>query len=255
MIDLHSHILPGLDDGARTIDESLAMAQQAIDQGITHLMCTPHHLNGKFMNPADSVIEAVDKLQKELDQRHLPLTLLEGQEVRLTEVLLSEIGKESVLFIDVTDRYLLLELPTKELPLHIEGIFYQLIKRGYIPVIAHPERNLVFRKDPNRLLPFLKMGALTQLTAPSIVGVFGKEIQHASKQLLEHQMGFMVASDAHNVSSRAFLLKEAYEEIQKICGSETVTAMQKMAKDLVNGDPVDRPNYRAIKESSSISYS
>ena len=89
MIDLHSHILPGVDDGAQTLEDSLEMARKAISQGITHLMCTPHHNNGKYNNPAEEVIQGVADLQRELDQRGLELTLLEGQEVRLTEFLLS----------------------------------------------------------------------------------------------------------------------------------------------------------------------
>ena len=93
MIDLHSHILPGVDDGAQTLEDSLEMARKAISQGITHLMCTPHHNNGKYNNPAEKVIQGVADLQKELDQRGLELTLLEGQEVRLTEFLLSAIKR------------------------------------------------------------------------------------------------------------------------------------------------------------------
>lgn len=115
-------------------------------------------------------------------------------------------------------------------------------------MIVHPERNAVFREEPNRLIPFLEMGVLTQLTAPSIVGIFGSEIQKTARRMLEHQMLFMVASDAHNLRHRTFLMKEAYEEIEKIGGREMTAAMQQMAKDLVNGDSVVRPRYQAIKE-------
>lgn len=98
MIDLHSHILPGVDDGAQTLEDSLEMAKKAISQGITHLMCTPHHNNGKYNNPADKIIRDVAALQSELDQRGLELTLLEGQEVRMTELLLTAIKREEILF-------------------------------------------------------------------------------------------------------------------------------------------------------------
>lgn len=247
MIDLHSHILPGVDDGAQTLEDSLEMARKAISQGITHLMCTPHHNNGKYNNPADKIIREVANLQEELDKRGLDLTLLEGQEVRLTELLLTAIQREEILFTDLDNTYLLIEFPTNEVPIYAEQVFYQLLSRGQVPVIVHPERNAVFREEPNRLVSFLEMGTLTQLTAPSIVGIFGNDIQQTARQMLEHNMLYMVASDAHNLRHRTFLMKEAYKEIEKIGGKEMVGAMQQMAKDLVNGDPVIRPKYQAIK--------
>lgn len=247
MIDLHSHILPGVDDGAQTLEDSLEMARKAISQGITHLMCTPHHNNGKYNNPADKIIREVANLQEELDKRGLDLTLLEGQEVRLTEFLLTAIQRDEILFTDLDNTYLLIEFPTNEVPIYAEQVFYQLLNRGQVPVIVHPERNAVFREEPNRLVSFLEMGTLTQLTAPSIVGIFGSDIQQTAKQMLEHNMLYMVASDAHNLRHRTFLMKEAYKEIEKIGGKEMVEAMQQMAKDLVNGDPVIRPKYQAIK--------
>lgn len=247
MIDLHSHILPGVDDGAQTLEDSLEMARKAISQGITHLMCTPHHNNGKYNNPADKIIRDVAALQKELDQRGLDLTLLEGQEVRLTELLLTAIQRDEILFTDLDNTYLLIEFPTNEIPIYAEQVFYHLLNRGQVPVIVHPERNAVFREEPNRLVSFLEMGTLTQLTAPSIVGVFGNDIQNTARIMLEHNMLYMVASDAHNLRHRTFLMKEAYAEIRKIGGIEMVEAMEQMAKDLVNGDSVVRPNYQAIK--------
>lgn len=247
MIDLHSHILPGADDGAQTLEDSLEMARKAISQGITHLMCTPHHNNGKYNNPADKIIQDVASLQAELDKRGLDLTLLEGQEVRLTEFLLTAIQRDEILFTDLDNTYLLIEFPTNEVPIYAEQVFYQLLNRGQVPVIVHPERNAVFREEPNRLVSFLEMGTLTQLTAPSIVGIFGSDIQQTARQMLEHNMLYMVASDAHNLRHRTFLMKEAYKEIEKIGGKEIVEAMQQMAKDLVNGDPVVRLKYQAIK--------
>lgn len=248
MLDLHCHILPGIDDGAKTLEDSLAMAEKAISQGITHILCTPHHNNGKYSNPADQVIEQVARLQQELDQRNLPLTLLEGQEVRITGTLLEDIAKGEILFTDLDDTYILIEFPTGEVPAYTEQLFFQLLSQGHTPVIVHPERNAVFRKDPNELLPFLEMGALTQLTAPSIVGVFGKDIQKTAKQMLKHNMLYMVASDAHNLRNRTFYIKEAYEVIRKEYGQTKVVEMQQMAKDLVNGDLVNQPEFEEIKE-------
>lgn len=248
MIDLHCHILPGVDDGAETLDDSLAMAEKAISQGITHLLCTPHHNNGRYENPKASVIEAVAVLQAALDQRQLPLTLLEGQEVRITGDLITEIQQDRILFTDLQDTYLLVEFPTMDIPAYTEQLFFDLRTMEKVPVIVHPERNAKFRENPDLLLPFLDMGCLAQLTAPSIVGSFGNSIQKTAKDMVKRNLVQMVASDAHGVNKRTFYMKEAYELIEQENGKEKVALMMQVAKDLVNGEPVNYPSYEEKKK-------
>lgn len=252
MLDLHCHILPGIDDGAQTLNDSLAMVEKAISQGITHILCSPHHNNGKYSNPANQVIEQVALLQREIDQRNLELTLLEGQEVRITGTLLEDIAKGEILFTDLDNKYILIEFPTGEVPAYTEQLFFQLLSQGHTPVIVHPERNIVFRKNPNKLIPFLEMGVLTQMTAPSILGVFGKDVQKKSRQMLMHNMLHMVASDAHNLGKRTFYMKEAFELIRKECGETKVDDMDQMARNLVNGDQISLPEFEKIKEKKFI---
>lgn len=244
MIDLHCHILPNVDDGAEDIETSVTMAKRAIEQGITHILCTPHHDNGRYQNSKATVITAVALLQKELNKQHCNLTLLEGQEVHITGELLQAIDKDQILFTDLTDTYLLIELPTMDVPVYTEQLFFELRARGKVPVIVHPERNAKFREDPNRLIPYLEMGCLAQLTAPSIVGSFGKSIQKTAKKMVKHNLVQMVASDAHGVNKRPFYLKEAYELI----GKEKAHLMQQVAKDLVNGDQVAYPKYKKVEK-------
>ncbi len=248
MLDLHCHILLGIDDGAEDIDASLAMAEKAISQGITHILCTPHHNNGKYVNPKEFVIQQVTKLQAELDKRNLPLTLFEGQEVRITGDLLEEIEQNRILFADVANTYLLIEFPTMDVPAYTEQLFFDLRAKGHVPIIVHPERNAKFREDPNRLIPFLEMGCLAQLTAPSYVGIFGKSIQKTAKQMVEHRLVQMVASDAHGVHKRNFYLKEAFEAIEKDFGREYVNQMEQVAKDVLNGDATEIPVYTEIRK-------
>ncbi|MGG5359055.1 MULTISPECIES: tyrosine-protein phosphatase [unclassified Enterococcus] len=248
MIDLHCHILPGIDDGAETLEASIAMAEKAISQGITHILCTPHHNNGKYRNEKSEVISLVSFLQSEFDKRQLPITLLEGQEVRITGDLIEDIRRDEILFTDLDDTYLLIEFPTLEVPLYTEQLFFELLKMGKRPVIVHPERNAHFRKDPNHLLPFLDMGCLAQLTAPSYIGVFGKDIQKTAKTMVKHNLVQMAASDAHGVSKRTFYLKECYEQIAKDFGQEKVAQMKQAAKDLINGDEVVYPDYTEVKK-------
>lgn len=248
MIDLHCHILPGIDDGAENIEASIAMAEKAISQGITHILCTPHHNNGRYENPKDSVIHSVSVLQTELDKRNLNLTLLEGQEVRITGDLIEEINQNRILFTDLDDIYILIEFPTMDIPAYTEQIFFELRALGKIPVVVHPERNAKFREDPNLLIPFLEMGCLAQLTAPSILGTFGKSIRKTAIEMVKHNLVQMVASDAHGVKKRTFYMKEAYQIIGKEFGKEKVIQMQQVTKDLLNGELVNYPLYQEVKK-------
>ncbi len=248
MIDLHCHILPGVDDGAENIEASIAMAEQAVSQGITHILCTPHHNNGKYTNPKSEVISLVASLQAELDKRKLPLTVLEGQEVRITGDLIEDIRNDKILFTDLEDTYILIEFPTMEVPSYTEQVFFELLQLGKVPVIVHPERNAHFRKDPNNLIPFLEMGCLAQLTAPSYVGVFGKDIQKTAKIMVEHNLVQMVASDAHGVNKRAFYMKKVYNQIENDCGFDKVSQMIQVSRDLINGEQVNFPEFKLVKK-------
>ena len=158
MIDLHCHILPGIDDGAKTMTDALAMAEAAVESGITHILCTPHHRNGKYLNPKYEVIQAVADLQARLDEEGIPLTMFEGQEIRVTGELLTDRESGQLLGTDTEDRYLLMEFPSIEIPYFAESLFLTLIGEGVTPVIVHPERNGGFIEDPNAFDPILGDG-------------------------------------------------------------------------------------------------
>jgi Capsular polysaccharide biosynthesis protein len=245
MIDLHCHILPSVDDGANSIEESILMANKAIEQGITHLLCSPHHMNGRFVNYPNTIIEKVRELQAEIQKEGLDLTLLSGQEVRLTSSLPESINNNEVLFID-DNKYFLVEFPASGIPVYAKQVLWNLTRDGYCPILVHPERNIIFRNDPNELIDYLDMGILTQVTAPSITGVFGKSIQKTARKMLKHNMVHMVASDAHGLKNRDFYLKEAYQEILKVCGADRVTEMKEMAVNVIKGEEIRYPAYHPV---------
>lgn len=238
MIDLHCHLLPGVDDGARTLDDSLAMAQQAVSEGISHILVTPHHKNGKYLNPKAAVVEATANLQAELDGRGIGLTLFPGQEVRINGEILDDIENGDILFIDDEEHYLLIEFPTMSIPHYTESLFFKLRQKGITPVIVHPERNQAVIDDPNILLPFIERGALAQVTASSYVGAFGKEIAKLSNQLIEANLVHILASDAHNTRGRGFHFQEAFAKLEAEFGPDKVESFRQNAKDLFNGDVV-----------------
>jgi protein-tyrosine phosphatase len=140
MIDLHCHILPSIDDGAEDLETSLRMAQEAAEQGITHICCTPH-FNETYINPAILVQKLVEKLQQELRQKEIPITLIPAQEVRLSKDLPIHLQKQEIVLIDPKKQYFLLEFPSDHLPRYAKKLFVHLVNQGYIPIIVHPERN------------------------------------------------------------------------------------------------------------------
>lgn len=248
MIDLHCHILPGLDDGAKTWDESLNMARLAVSEGITHILATPHHMNRNWIHPKATILPLVDELQDRLDQAQIPLTVFPGQEVRLHGEMLESIANDEICFIDEGNRYVLIEFPTPEVPAYAERLFYDMQTRQITPIIVHPERNHAILKDPNILYDFVSKGVLTQVTAASYVGKFGKEIEKVSHQLIEHNLAHFIASDAHNNTNRLFHMKEAMEKLEKDFEPEKVQQFDQTTRDLVNGDPVQVPEPLIIKQ-------
>ena len=249
MIDLHCHILPGVDDGAKTIEDSMDMARTAVEEGITHILATPHYKNGHWDIEKKDILPLVEEVQDELDARGIPLTIFPGQEVRINGELMEDIELEKVQFIDEGQQYVLIEFPTPSIPAYTESLFFELQRSGVTPVIVHPERNHAVLKDPNVLLPFVERGALAQLTAASYTGGFGKEIQQVSKKLIEANLVHFIASDAHSVSKRSFHMKAAFEKLEKEYGARKVEEYHQVTKDLVNGDVIVPSTPSKIKRS------
>lgn len=219
VIDIHSHILPGIDDGAKTEEESLAMALDAVAQGITTVIATPHHKNGKYENKHENIKLHVSILNELLEKANIPLTLLPGQETRLNGDMLVDIRNNELLTLNDT-KYLFVEFPYGQVASYSSQVLFELQIAGYIPIIVHPERNAELIQHPNKLFEFVKQGALTQVTAGSVVGNFGRKIQKFSHQLIEANLTHFIASDAHNTGSRCFLLEDALMEVRKKFGTD-----------------------------------
>lgn len=245
MIDLHCHILPGIDDGPQTMAESIEMAEKAVSDGITQLVCTPHY-TVRYPNTRQLVVPKVQQLQRELDKRMIPLSLHSGQEVHLTGELIRQLEADQIQLIDPKQRYFLLEFPKFEIPFYALPMVEKVIKKGLIPIIVHPECQAGFINDPNKLIPFLELGALTQVTAPSLVGIYGKSIQKIARKLLDHGLIQMVASDAHRRQDRDFYLKDAYEFIEKIKGVSKAKELKEVAEKVLQGDKIIAKNYQPM---------
>ena len=246
LIDLHCHILPGVDDGSKDLQMSLDLAKTAVDQGISHILVTPHHMDGEYTNHKKDVIIETNYLQDAINEQGIPLTVFPGQEVHLTGELMDAIAQHDILFMDETNRYLLLELPHEMIPEYTADLVFDLTTRGITPVIAHPERNQGFQETPDKLYDFVKMGCLTQLTSSSYLGVFGKHVQKLTEEIIKANLGFVFASDAHNFKGRRFLMKEAFEKLEQEEGPEKAQIFNNNAKNIINGDDVTELDYMRI---------
>ncbi len=218
MIDIHCHILPGVDDGSQSMDESLEMARYAVKEGIHTIIATPHHGNGTWENEANLVFEKVERLNAELDKNNIPLKVLPGQEVRVRKQVLEECRSGRTIPLNMS-RYILIEFSFTELPERIDELFDQLRSRNLIPIIAHPERYPYIVENPQILTRLVSQGSLSQVTAQSLTGSFGPQLQAISLELCRRNLVHLIASDAHNVKTRPFELKEAYETVEEKLGA------------------------------------
>lgn len=248
MIDVHSHLLPGIDDGSSSLDHSLDLARAAVKDGITHALMTPHHMNGQYMNHADDVTERTDAFQAELDAANIPLTVFPCQEVHLNGDLLAAIDAGDILTTDESGIYMLLEFPHDGIPTYASDMLFQIMQRGITPIIVHPERNEGMMAHPEILFDFITRGCVSQITASSYVGTFGSKVQAFAEDIIDHGLGHVFASDAHHMEKRDYEMTAAMNRLTRKHSSEYTDTFKENAKALVNGDPIQRFKQIPIKK-------
>jgi protein-tyrosine phosphatase len=244
MIDIHCHILPGIDDGAKTFEDSINMAKKAVSEGIQTIIATPHHRNGTYDNTKSEIIPLVSKLNETFKKESINLEVLPGQECRIYGEILEDYHNGEILPLNIDTQYMFIEFPSSTVPRYAERLFYDIQVEGMIPVIVHPERNAELIERPDKLYKLVKNGAATQLTASSLVGYFGKNIQKFSQQIIEANLTHFIASDAHNVNSRSFKMEEAMDYIEKKYGIDTVYYFTENAEMVVGNKTI----YKEIPE-------
>jgi protein-tyrosine phosphatase len=243
MIDLHCHILPNVDDGPKGLAESVEMARQAVQQGIKTIIATPHHRNEKYENHGQTIFRQVEEFNRVLKSENLDLTVLPGQETRIFGEMVEALESSEILPLN-QGKYVFVELPSGHVPRYTGQLLFDIQLKGFVPVIVHPERNQEIVENPEVLYQLVKKGALTQVTASSVSGHFGKTIKKFSLQLVEANLTHFVASDAHNTFSRGFKMVEAYDVIAKNFGIEAVYMFRENAELVVQGKSV----YREVPE-------
>lgn len=219
MIDIHCHILPGVDDGSRRIDESIEMAKIYIENGIEKVIATPHYIED--INPATFEENKIvlENLKKALKDEGLELEIYLGNEIYASPNTLEHIMEKRVATLNGT-KYVLVEMPMFDVPMYMENIIYELCIKGYAPIIAHPERNSKIQEDPNILYEFLTRGALAQLNLPSIEGRYGEASKRTGELLLKHNMIHFVGTDAHSPRSRSPRVKKSLGILKDLVDDE-----------------------------------
>jgi len=247
LIDIHNHILPGVDDGAKTEEESLDMARSAIAEGIHTIIATPHHKNGHFNNGRNYIQLQVDILRQLLAEHDIPLTILPGQETRIYGDMVEGLKQGEILPLNET-KYVHVEFPFREVPRYAEQLLYDMQMEGYVPIIVHPERNSELREQPKKLYDRVRKGSLTQVTAASLIGKFGKESQRFTHQLVDANLTHFIASDAHNTTTRRFYMADAYQELEQRFGNEAVYLFMENGQLLIENKNVNKIEPEPIKK-------
>lgn len=239
MIDLHTHILAGLDDGAKTEVETIQMVKLAYENGIRTILATPHHMNRTYMNEKPVIEAHVKELNALLQSHEISMRILPGQELRIYGQVVDDLHQGKIQTLN-NSKYLLIEFPSNEVPNYTEQLFFDLLREGIVPVIAHPERNRELIRNPEKLYDLVKQGALAQVTSGSLTGVFGKEIEKVSHDFLSRNLIHFLATDAHNLNTRTFDLREAYERVEKAHGSELVYLLQDNSELVIRNQNVNK---------------
>jgi protein-tyrosine phosphatase len=224
MIDLHSHILPGIDDGAKTLEVSLEMARMAVADGIHTMACTPHIYPGLYGNDASGIALARDRLQAELDARGIALRLVVGADVHLVPGLLDGLRAGTVPTLHGS-RYVLLEPSHHVKPPHFEEAAFELVAAGYTPVITHPERLVWIEDHYDVFLRLIRQGAWMQLTAGALTGLFGARARYWGEKFLGEGHTHLLATDAHSSGRRVPRLSEARAVAERLLGAAEATRL------------------------------
>ncbi|MDD5035708.1 MAG: capsular biosynthesis protein [Methylococcaceae bacterium] len=222
MLDLHCHLLPGIDDGPTTLAEALSLARLAVANGISKSVVTPHIHPGRYENDIHTIRTAYLRFQAELERENIPLQLGMAAEVRIGAEILPMLSSGLLPFLGVKDdkQVILLEFPHSHIPPGSEKLIAWLMDRDILPMIAHPERNKSIIRDLEKMLPFVEMGCLFQVTAGSLAGDFGEWAQERAEQMLGRGWVSILASDAHNLQPRPPNLEPGRAAAARLVGEQ-----------------------------------
>ncbi len=237
-VDIHNHILPGLDDGPRTMNEAVMLARAMVAAGYDTVVATPHTFEGR---PAPALIEErLQELQEELNNQSIPLNLLPGSEPHIEPGIPTLLEKGALQTLNNT-RYFFIELPFSQLlPSYTEQLIFELTAKGYQPIIPHPERAEALQKDPDLIHRLHRSGALFQLTWGALNSWLGPEAEKTARYIITANLAHLFATDAHNATSRLLTVKKSAAILDQLTTPGTAThLLTTRPRMLLNDQPLD----------------
>ncbi len=251
MVDIHSHILPDVDDGSKSWETSVAMCRMAAADGITHQVATPH-ANDRFHYDRAYLQGLVAHLQQLVGST---LTLSLGCDLHFSYDNLQEALADPARYAIEGTHYMLIELSNYSVPQQTTDCFSQLGNRGITPIITHPERNPILRESPQRVLEWAEQGCVIQVTGSALTGFWGDRVRRAAHWLLEHDAVHVLASDAHDTEKRTPVLSAARDAAAEICGAEVAAALvEANPRAIISAQPLPyspRPLVRSYRKPSN----
>ena len=223
-VDIHCHLVPGIDDGSQNWEDTLAMAQMAVKDGISTIVVTPHQLGSYGHNDGDTIRARTAELQQFLNDRFVPLKVLPGGDVRIEEDLVKMVREGRVMSLADHRKHVLLELP-HEMYIPLERLLSEMAANRMVGILSHPERNQGIITNPRVVGPLVDIGCLMQVTAGSLVGTFGPQIQKLSEDLVVQGLVHFISTDAHSPKNRRPLMRRSFERVAELTDFETATRL------------------------------
>jgi protein-tyrosine phosphatase len=244
MIDFHTHILPEIDDGAKSLEMSIAMLEVSKQEGVKHVCLTPHFIAGEYEINKDDYISKVESLR--VNSESLGINVFCGLEVYINPDL-PQLYREGKIWGLNNSRYILVELPMQDFPIYTEKVLYQLRLEGAVPVIAHPERNMKIINDRSILENLIEQGTFVQMNSGSLMGRHGSSVKKFAEELVSMNMVHMLGSDAHNSQNRSPLIKGGYEKVKSI-NPELYNWILTNEDSIVDNIDIELPEIRCVKK-------
>jgi protein-tyrosine phosphatase len=223
-VDIHCHLAPAIDDGAKSWEDTFAMARIAVEEGIGTIVCTPHQCGNFSHNHGDAIRSLVAEVQTKLDENQIPLCVLPGADVRIEPGLVAMLRRGDVLTLADLHRHVLLELP-HEMYVPLDKLLDELRASKMVGILSHPERNEGILARPSLIETLVEAGCLMQVTAGSLIGAFGPLVQKSAEAFVQQGCAHFISTDAHGPKSRRPLMRQAFQRCVQLVGEPAATLM------------------------------
>ncbi len=240
MVDIHTHIMPHVDDGSDNIEETIKILKKAKLAGYDTIVATPHYIEGSYDAGMPRKTELIDRIRKEAKNNNIDIKIYLGNEIFISENVLKNIKDGNIATMNNTS-YILVELPLNDEIVNFQSYLFEVISSGYTPILAHPERYAFVKKNPNALIPYINQGVLIQINSGSLMEHYGKTAKKTAEILLKHNMVHIVATDTHHAKNVTYdEIDSVKKQISKLVGFEhTDVLMSKNPRKIVHGEYID----------------